>query len=59
MNHETPSLKIALVAVVLITSLFVFALYSSKDNQITGATTGMDVVTGAATGMEGVMGSGI
>jgi len=44
MPHETPSLKIALAAVVLVTFLFIFALYSSKNNQITGATTGMEKV---------------
>ena len=44
MPHETPSLKIALIVVVLITSLVIFGLYSSKNNQITGATTGMEKV---------------
>ena len=52
MPHETPSLKIALIVVVLITSLVIFGLYSSKDNQITGSTVGMGGITGAATGME-------
>jgi len=56
MKNETPSLKIAVVAVVLVTSLFVFALYSSKNNNITGSTVGMEGITGAATWMEGVSG---
>jgi len=36
--------------------LFIFALYSSKNNQITGSTVGMGGITGAATGMERVSG---
>ena len=46
MKQEKPSLKIALVAVVLITFLFIFALYSSKNNQITGAAVGMEGIGG-------------